>query len=145
VVAYALAAGMDIDLTSEPLGKDADDQPVYLSERLAQTEEIREVVATRPRGHVHKSYADVFTGDKRWREIEIPRRTATPGPTHLRPQAEFLRGHGPRAQAGEPISGARVLAVLGDSSRPPHLSRGAIKKTQPGRRVLQGRGGGAPT
>src|SRR5262249_36543754 len=45
VVAYALAGRMDVDLTSEPLGKDADDQPVYLSDIRPSSEEIQEVVA----------------------------------------------------------------------------------------------------
>src|SRR5881397_533565 len=73
VVAYALAGRMDIDLTSEPLGRDADDQPVYLSDVWPSTEEIKEVVGDAVRADMFtKSYADVFTGDARWKEIEVP-------------------------------------------------------------------------
>jgi aconitate hydratase len=61
-----------------------------------------------------KSYADVFTGDERWRELDVPRATATRGPTPPTSASPLLRGHGPEPEP-EPIEGARVLAVLGDS------------------------------
>ncbi len=134
VVAYALAGRMDIDLTSEPLGKDSDDQPVYLSDVWPSTEEIKEVVGQAVRADMFtKSYADVFTGDKRWKGIEIPEgdRYTWPDSTYVR-KPSFFEGMSPEPKPVEPIGGARALAVLGDSVTTDHISpAGAIKKVSP--------------
>ena len=85
-----------------------------------------------------RSYADVFTGDERWRELEIARgRPLHVARLDLRPQADVLRGHEPEPAPVEPITGARVLAVLGDSVTTDHISpAGAIKKDSPAGRWL---------
>jgi aconitate hydratase len=134
VVAYALAGRMDIDLTSEPLGRDSDDQPVYLSDIWPSTDEIKQVVGEAVRADMFtKSYADVFTGDKRWKGIEVPEgdRYTWPDSTYVR-KPSFFEGMDPEPKAVEPIEGARVLAVLGDSVTTDHISpAGAIKKDSP--------------
>jgi aconitate hydratase len=134
VVAYALAGRMDIDLTSEPLGKDSDDQPVYLSDVWPTAAEIKEIVGEAVRADMFtKSYADVFTGDKRWKGIEIPEddRYTWPDSTYVR-KPSFFEGMSPEPKPVEPIGGARVLAVLGDSVTTDHISpAGAIKKASP--------------
>jgi aconitate hydratase len=139
VVAYALAGRMDIDLTSEPLGLDADDQPVYLSDVWPSSEEIKQVVGEAVRADMFtKSYADVFTGDERWRGIEVPEgdRYTWPDSTYVR-KPSFFEGMDPEPKAVEPIGGARVLAVLGDSVTTDHISpAGAIKKDSPAGRWL---------
>jgi aconitate hydratase len=134
VVAYALAGRMDIDLTSEPLGRDSDGEPVYLSDLWPSTEEIKEVVGEAVRADMFtKSYADVFTGDKRWRGIKVPDgdRYTWPDSTYVR-KPSFFDGMPAEPKAVEPIQGARVLAVLGDSVTTDHISpAGAIKKASP--------------
>ncbi len=134
VVAYALAGRMDIDLTSEPLGRDSDGEPVYLSEVWPSTEEIKEVVGEAVRADMFtKSYADVFTGDKRWKGIQIPEgdRYTWPDSTYVR-KPSFFEGMPAEPKPVEPIQGARVLAVLGDSVTTDHISpAGAIKKDSP--------------
>jgi aconitate hydratase len=134
VVAYALAGRMDIDLTSEPLGRDSDGEPVYLSEVWPSTEEIKEVVGEAVRADMFtKSYADVFTGDKRWKAIQIPEgdRYTWPDSTYVR-KPSFFEGMPAEPKPVEPIQGARVLAVLGDSVTTDHISpAGAIKKASP--------------
>ncbi len=134
VVAYALAGRMDIDLTSEPLGRDSDGGPVYLSEVWPSTEEIKEVVGEAVRADMFtKSYADVFTGDKRWRGIQVPEgdRYTWPDSTYVR-KPSFFEGMPAEPEPVEPIQGARVLAVLGDSVTTDHISpAGAIKKASP--------------
>ena len=85
-----------------------------------------------------KSYADVFTGDKRWREIEVPEgdRYTWPDSTYVR-KPSFFEGMDPEPKPVEPIEGARVLAVLGDSVTTDHISpAGAIKKDSPAGRWL---------
>ncbi len=134
VVAYALTGRMDIDLTSEPLGRDSDGEPVYLSEVWPSTEEIKDVVGEAVRADMFtKSYADVFTGDKRWRGIQVPEgdRYTWPDSTYVR-KPSFFEGMPAEPNPVEPIQGARVLAVLGDSVTTDHISpAGAIKKASP--------------
>jgi aconitate hydratase A / 2-methylisocitrate dehydratase len=134
VVAYALAGRMDIDLNSEPLGLDSDEQPVYLSDVWPSSEEIKEIVGEAVRADMFtKSYADVFTGDDRWRAIEVPEddRYTWPDSTYVR-KPSFFEGMDPEPKPVEPIEGARVLAVLGDSVTTDHISpAGAIKKDSP--------------
>jgi aconitate hydratase len=143
VVAYALAGRMDIDLINEPLGRDSDGEPVYLSEVWPSSEEIKEVVGDAVRADMFtKSYADVFTGDKRWKEIEVPEgdRYTWPDSTYVR-KPSFFEGMDPEPKPVEPIAGTRVLAVLGDSVTTDHISpAGAIKKDSPAGRWLQEQG-----
>jgi aconitate hydratase len=143
VVAYALTGRMDIDLTSEPLGTDSDGEPVYLSEIWPSSEEIKDVVGAAVRADMFtKSYADVFTGDERWRGIEVPEgdRYTWPDSTYVR-KPSFFEGMPAEPKALEPIEGARVLAVLGDSVTTDHISpAGAIKKDSPAGRWLQDQG-----
>jgi len=139
VVAYALAGRMDIDLTREPLGLDSDGEPVHLSDIWPSSEEIRETVAEAVRADMFtKSYADVFTGDARWKEIEVPEgdRYTWPDSTYVR-RPSFFEGMDLEPKPVEPITGARVLARLGDSVTTDHISpAGAIKKDSPAGRWL---------
>ena len=134
VVAYALAGRMDIDLTSEPIGRDSDDEPVYLSDIWPTTKEIDTVVEEAVRAEMFtKGYLDVFAGDDRWREIDVPEgdRYTWPDSTYVR-EPPFFAGMQPEPAAVEPIEGARALAVLGDSVTTDHISpAGAIKKESP--------------
>jgi aconitate hydratase len=143
VVAYALAGRMDIDLTSEPLGRDSDGGPVYLSEIWPTSEEIKREVGEAVRADMFtKSYADVFTGDDRWRNIEVPEgdRYTWPDSTYVR-KPSFFEGMDPEPKPVEPITGARVLAVLGDSVTTDHISpAGAIKRDSPAGSWLQEQG-----
>jgi aconitate hydratase len=139
VVAYALAGRMDIDLNTEPLGRDSDGEPVYLSDIWPSSEEIKQVVADAIRSDMFtKSYGDVFTGDKRWRKIEVPEgdRYTWPDSTYVQKPA-FFEGMDPEPKPVEPITGARLLAVLGDSVTTDHISpAGAIKKDSPAGKFL---------
>ena len=133
-VAYALAGRMDVDLTSEPLGEGSDGEPVYLSDIWPSSEEIKQTVAEAVRADMFtQSYADVFTGDDRWRALDTPEgdRYTWPDSTYVR-KPPFFDGMDAEPQPVEPIEGARVLAVLGDSVTTDHISpAGAIKKQSP--------------
>ena len=138
MVAYALAGRMDIDLTSEPLGSDSDGEPVYLSDVWPSDEEIKQVVGDAVRADMFtKSYADVFTGDERWRGIEVPEddRYTWPDSTYVR-KPSFFEGMDRGAEAGgadRGRAGARGARRLGHHR--PHLSRGRDQEGQPGRQV----------
>src|SRR6185312_16126378 len=73
VVAYALAGTMHVNLLSDPLGTGSDGKPVYLRDIWPSTAEITEVVDSCLRADMFASdYADVFTGDERWRGLDVP-------------------------------------------------------------------------
>jgi len=138
-VAYALAGRMDVDLTADPLGEDSDGHPVYLADIWPSSEEIKSTIADAVRQDMfERSYADVFTGDDRWRGLETPEgdRYTWPDSTYVR-KPSFFEGMEAEPAPIEPISGARVLAVLGDSVTTDHISpAGAIKKDSPAGRWL---------
>jgi aconitate hydratase len=138
-VAYALVGRMDVDITSEPLGTDPDGQPVYLNDIWPTSEEIKRTIAEAVRADMFKkNYADVFTGDERWRELETPSgdRYSWPDSTYVR-RPPFFEGIPASPPPVEPVRGARVLALLGDSVTTDHISpAGAIKKDSPAGRWL---------
>jgi aconitate hydratase A / 2-methylisocitrate dehydratase len=144
VVAYALAGTMDTDLTADPLGTGSDGQPVYLRDIWPSQAEIGEVIAACLRPEMFtREYAEVFTGDQRWRSLPVPAGDMfdwDPSSTYVRRPPYF------DALAPEPgplagIEGARVLALLGDSVTTDHISpAGAIKADSPAGRYLRQHG-----
>jgi aconitate hydratase len=144
VVAYALAGTMDIDLTTEPLGTGADGRPVLLSELWPSPEEVTEAIRSSLTSDMFRQrYGAVFDGDERWRAVE----TAT-GNTFrwdrsstyvLRPT--FLEGLPAEPAPVTEVTGARVLAKLGDSVTTDHISpAGNISPTTPAGHYLAGKG-----
>ena len=73
VVAYALAGRMDLDLVDEPLGTGGDGEQVYLADIWPTLQEVQSVIAQALRREMfEQTYADVYTGDERWRALDIP-------------------------------------------------------------------------
>ncbi len=135
VVAYALAGTMDIDLTSEPLGTGKSGEPVYLSDLWPSFGEIAEIVQNAVAAEMFtRDYADVFAGDDRWRELEVPPGETyawQPGSTYVR-RPPYFDGMPAEPEPVGDIHGARVLARLGDSVTTDHISpAGAIKTESP--------------
>ncbi len=134
VVAYALAGRMDLDLTSEPLGEGSDGEPVYLRDIWPDAGEIKELVGRSIASEMFtRNYGEVFSGDETWNAVEIPQgdRYTWPDSTYVR-RPSFFEGMPAEAPGIEPIKGARVLALLGDSITTDHISpAGAIKKDSP--------------
>jgi aconitate hydratase len=144
VVAYALAGTMDIDLYNEPIGRDPGGEPVYLRDIWPSTEEVAEVVATALASDMfRKSYDDVFQGDSNWNGLDIPtgdRFTWNDASTYVRKPPYF----DDLPEAPTPlvdVTGARALAVLGDSVTTDHISpAGTIRKDGPAGRWLSEHG-----
>jgi aconitate hydratase len=134
VVAYALAGRMDLDLTSEPLGEGADGKPVYLSDVWPDAAEVKEMVGRSIASEMFtRNYGNVLSGDESWQAVEVPEgdRYTWPDSTYVR-RPSFFEGMPAQAPGVEPIEGARVLALLGDSITTDHISpAGAIKKDSP--------------
>ena len=140
VVAYALAGRMDIDLLTEPLGQGRDGEDVYLRDIWPSAGEIQETVADAVRGEMfRRTYADVFTGDERWRELEIPSGNLyewDDASTYIR-RPPYFDGMSPSAGTVDDIHGARCLVMVGDSVTTDHISpAGSIKPDSPAGRYL---------
>jgi aconitate hydratase len=139
VVAYALAGRMDIDLLGEPLGEGSDGEPVYLRDIWPDPAEIKEVVGRSIASEMFtRNYGKVMTGDESWNAVAVPEgdRYTWPDSTYVR-RPSFFEQMPPEPPGIEPIAGARVLALLGDSITTDHISpAGAIKKDSPAGRWL---------
>ena len=148
VVAYALAGRMDIDLIEEPLGEGSDGEPVYLRDLWPDSEEVKQVVGDSIRSEMFtRNYAEVFKGDEQWNAVEVPEgdRYTWPASTYVR-RPSFFEGMPPEPVDVEPIEGARVLALLGDSITTDHISpAGAIKRDSPAGQWLIEQGVGPPS
>ncbi len=140
VVAYALAGTMDIDLYTEPLGTATDGQPVYLADIWPTSGEVSALVGESISADMfRKSYAEVFTGDERWNSLDISpgERYGWDGTSTYVRRPPFFEGLGVEPAPLDDISGARVLALLGDSVTTDHISpAGSIKADSPAGRWL---------
>jgi aconitate hydratase len=144
VVAYALAGTMDIDLANEPLGFDPQGEPVYLRDIWPSSQEIQDVISSAIGAEAFsKNYADVFAGDEQWQSLPTPTGDTfewDDDSTYVR-KPPYFEGMTREPQPVSDISGARVLAKLGDSVTTDHISpAGSIKPDSPAGRYLLERG-----
>jgi aconitate hydratase len=144
VIAYALAGTMDVNFASEPLGLDGHGNPVYLADIWPSQEEIQKVIEFAISQEMFaKDYADVFAGDDRWQSLPTPAGetfTWDPESTYIR-KPPYFEGMAAQPRPVADISGARVLALLGDSVTTDHISpAGSIKEDSPAGRYLSERG-----
>ncbi len=138
VVAYAIAGTVDVDLATEPLGYDPDGQPVYLRDIWPSRQEIGDVITEAVKPEMFKQqYANVYDGNELWNAIpavESPVYPWNPKSTYIQ-EPPFFMDLAPKPLAG--FSGARVLALLGDSVTTDHISpAGAIPVDSPAGRYL---------
>ncbi|MFN3647257.1 MAG: aconitate hydratase AcnA [Gemmobacter sp.] len=143
VVAYALAGDMTIDITTEPLGIGANGQPVYLKDVWPTTQEVADLVhRTVTREAFLKKYADVFKGDARWQAVEVSggETYAWPaGSTYIQ-NPPYFQGMARTPGVIRNLSGARILALLGDMITTDHISpAGSFKATTPAGKYLSER------
>ncbi len=144
VVAYAIAGTMTTDISTEPLGTGKDGKPVYLKDVWPTTQEIQETVTRVVTAKQFKeSYANVFDGDKSWQGLKVPegnRFEWETDSTYVR-RPTFLEGMTMTPPKPSDISGARVLALLGDSVTTDHISpAGNIKADSPAGKYLTDHG-----
>jgi aconitate hydratase len=144
VVAYAIAGCMDIDLTTEPLGTDKSGADVFLKDLWPTNAEIDAAMASAVTGDLfRKQYADVFAGDARWQAMPTPtgeRFTWDPKSEYIK-KPPYFDGMPKEPKPLEDITGARALAVLGDSVTTDHISpAGNISRTSPAAKYLLAHG-----
>jgi aconitate hydratase len=143
-VAYALAGTMDVDIVGDPLGEGSDGSPVYLRDIWPSEHEIAQTMQQAIRSDMfRKSYGEVFDGDERWNSLAVPagdRFAWDPASTYVR-LPPYFEGMPEQPEPLADVSGARALAVLGDSVTTDHISpAGAIRRNGPAAGYLQQHG-----
>jgi aconitate hydratase len=144
VIAYALAGTMDTDFDAEPLGVDEAGRPVYLRDIWPSAAEVQATIdAAIDRKMFTTDYADVFAGDERWRTLPTPAGDTfawDTTSTYVR-KPPYFDGMTAQPEPVRDVTGARVLAVLGDSVTTDHISpAGAIKPDSPAGAYLAAHG-----
>jgi aconitate hydratase len=140
VVAYALAGRMDVNLQTEPLGEGLDGKPVYLRDIWPTSQEVAETVAKSVRSEMfEKQYSAVFEGDSSWNSIQVPagdQYAWSDKSTYIKKPPYFDNMVDPDAPIQD-ITGAHVLALLGDSVTTDHISpAGSIAMDSPAGKYL---------
>jgi aconitate hydratase len=140
VVAYALAGSMDVDLYNDPLGNDSTGKPVYLKDIWPTPQEVQEVMNKSVRQEMFKKeYSQASEGDARWKGMPVPQGELFKWDmqsTYVR-EAPYFDGMGKTPNPIKSITGARALALLGDSVTTDHISpAGSIEKNGPAARYL---------
>ncbi|MFD9896195.1 aconitate hydratase AcnA [Amycolatopsis sp. NPDC059027] len=140
VIAYALAGTMDFDFAAQPLGTDTDGNDVFLKDIWPSAQEIQETIDYAITQEMFtKDYADVFDGGERWKSLPTPEGKTfewDANSTYVR-KPPYFEGMAAEPAPVTDISGARVLAKLGDSVTTDHISpAGAIKPGTPAAQYL---------
>ncbi|MCW2164528.1 aconitate hydratase [Microbacterium hydrothermale] len=140
VVAYALAGSMNFDFETDALGKDQNGDDVFLKDIWPAPDQVQTIIdASISREQFIQQYATVFEGDERWKNLPTPT-----GPvfewdadsTYVR-KAPYFDGMTMQPDAVRDITGARVMATLGDSVTTDHISpAGNIKAGTPAAQYL---------
>ena len=144
VVAYALAGTVDIDVYTEPLGQDRHGGDVFLKDIWPTNEEVRQLMgASVTREQFQKRYANAFEGPEAWRSLAAPTGAVfdwDDDSTYIQ-EPPFFVDMAKEAPPIRPISGAKVLAKLGESVTTDHISpAGAIWEDGPAGQYLKARG-----
>lgn len=144
VIAYALAGTMDFDFDEQPLGKDKDGNDVFLKDIWPSQKDVSDTIASAINQEMFtKNYADVFKGDERWRNLPTPSGNTfewNPDSTYVR-KPPYFDGMPAEPEPVADITGARVLALLGDSVTTDHISpASSIKPGTPAAQYLDEHG-----
>lgn len=143
VVAYALAGRVDIDLTTDPVGLDAQGQPVFLHELWPSRSEIAEAAQALEPEMYQRSYEQALQGDTHWRNLGAPSGAIyqwDADSTYLQ-EPPFFVGMPTEAPGAKDIRDARALVVVGDSVTTDHISpAGAIALDSPAADYLRDKG-----
>ena len=144
VVAFALAGTVDIDMNTDPIGKDKFNADVYLKDLWPTTAEIAEMLATANDPDVYRRlYKDFAEQNPLWQEIPSSLGSVyewDASSTYIR-EPPYFDKFSMTPKAAKEIAGARPLAIFGDSVTTDHISpAGAIKPSSPAGLYLQQKG-----
>jgi aconitate hydratase len=140
VVAFALAGRVDIDLSCEPLGKDRDGAPVYLADLWPTLQEVRDAMQSALKPEVFRRlYKNFAAQNPKWNEIpsSVGNVYEWDAKSTYIQEPPFFTNFSMTPGGIAPITGARTLAIFGDSVTTDHISpAGSIKKTSPAGKFL---------
>ena len=143
VVAYALAGTIDIDLTKDRIGEDPDGAPVFLKDLWPSAEEVAQALESLTSEMFSKEYSKVFEGEENWRNLPSPEGALyewDPESTYVKEPSFFEDLAAEPAEVTD-VTGARALAVVGDSVTTDHISpAGAIPPSSAAGEYLQEHG-----
>ncbi|HEY0249338.1 MAG TPA: aconitate hydratase [Gryllotalpicola sp.] len=144
VIAYALAGSMDFDFENDALGTDADGNDVFLKDIWPAAAEVQKTIdESINKDMFTHEYESVFEGDDRWKNLPTPTGAIfewSDESTYVR-KPPYFEGMTLETSPVADISGARVLAKLGDSVTTDHISpAGSIKADSPAGRYLSEHG-----
>jgi aconitate hydratase len=140
VVAYALAGHIEHDFDKDALGRGRDGNPVFLRDIWPSQQEVSETVASCIDSAMFRTqYATISDGDANWQNLKFPSGDTygwEADSTYIR-KAPYFDGMPATPAPVADITGARVLAVLGDSVTTDHISpAGSIKLNGPAGKYL---------
>jgi aconitate hydratase len=140
VVAYALAGSVLVDLKKQPLGKSRNGQDVYIGHIWPTAEEVQSLMKLAMDAPTfRKLYSNLAEANPLWKKVSAPSGQvySWPKSTYIAEPPFFADFAMTPGRAG-PVTGARILAVLGDSVTTDHISpAGSIKPTSPAGIYLQ--------
>jgi aconitate hydratase A / 2-methylisocitrate dehydratase len=144
VIAYGLAGTMDFDFENQPLGQDPEGNDVFLRDIWPTPQDVQATIDSAISREMYTGrYADVFAGDERWHALPTPEGDTfvwDADSTYVR-KPPYFEGMRPEPSPVQDISGARVLALLGDSVTTDHISpAGSIKEDTPAGQYLREHG-----
>jgi aconitate hydratase len=141
VVAYALAGSMNVDITTDPIGYDDENEPVFLSEIWPTSKEIADTVRAVVTAEMFATrYSDVFKGDEQWQAIKVTSSNVYDWPTTSTyvQNPPYFEGMGMEPEPLTDIVGARILGLFGDSITTDHISpAGDIAVASPAGKYLR--------
>ncbi|MDP2454627.1 MULTISPECIES: aconitate hydratase AcnA [unclassified Kaistella] len=144
VVAYAIAGRVDIDLTTEPISYDSNQEPVYLKDIWPTDDEINEILVRVLSPHdFAKNYGEIFDGNEIWRNLEVPTGKLydwNQDSTYIK-EIPFFHNLPTETEPLQDIQNARALLVLGDSVTTDHISpAGAFNESSAAGKYLLSKG-----
>src|SRR5688500_17399658 len=144
VVAFALAGTVDVNLMDEPIGKGSDGEKVYLRDLWPTQEEVNQTISSCITPEMfQKQYGNVANGSEQWNAIPVKGGELfawDDASTYIQ-EPPFFTDLSPDPKPIQPIRGARVLVMVGDSVTTDHISpAGSIKKDSPAGRYLMEHG-----
>jgi aconitate hydratase len=144
VIAYALAGTMDFDFENDSLGQDSQGNDIFLKDIWPSPDEVQQTIDSSISSEMFThEYASVFDGDERWKSLPTPEGdtfTWDTNSTYVK-KPPYFEGMGMKPEPVKDVTGARVLAKLGDSVTTDHISpAGTIKKDSPAGQYLSDKG-----
>lgn len=140
VVAFALAGRVDIDLSTEPLGKDKTGKPVYLKELWPSSQEIYHEVARGLKPEMFRErYAHIGDDNPLWKQIVVKKgaRYAWDSKSTYIQCPPFFDHFSKDIPQSKVLKDMRALALFGDSITTDHISpAGAFRASTPAGKYL---------